>query len=157
MIHSRLVFSLLLICLCDLVYSQTINIIPMPKKVEMKLGFFTINDKTAIFYNDPQLEFLAGYTSTTIKSLNKLQLAVKQGNGIQRNAQGINLIIDGKAVTAKEGYLLSVNSSEITIRAATSQGLFYGVQSLLQLIPINEDRKIQALEIADEPRFSWRG
>ena len=157
MINKRLAFSLLLICLCNLVHSQTISIIPMPKMVEMKGGFFTIKDNTAIFYNDPQLEFMAGYASTTIKSLIKLQLTVKQENGIQPKAKGINLIIDKKTRTAKEGYLLSVNSSEITIRAATSQGLFYGVQSLLQLIPIDGDRKIPALEIADEPRFSWRG
>ena len=157
MIYKRIIFTLLLICFCVLANAQNINIIPMPKKAELKNGFFTINEKTAIFYNDPQLEFLAGYTSTTIKSLNQLQLAVKKGNGMQRNAQGINLIIDGKVRTAKEGYLLSVSSKEITIKSATSQGLFYGVQSFLQLIPINGDRKIPALEIADEPRFSWRG
>ena len=148
---------MLLICICDLVFSQTINIIPMPKKVEMGKGFFTMNDNIAIYYNDPQLEFLAGYTSATIKSLNNLNLAIKQADGVQHNSQVIYLLIDKKVKTAKEGYLLSVNPAAITIRAATSQGMFYGVQSLLQLIPVDGDRKIPALEIADEPRFSWRG
>jgi hexosaminidase len=157
MIYRRLAFSLLLICICDLVNSQTVNIIPMPRKVEIGKGFFTMNDNTAIFYNDPQLEFLAGYTSTTIKSLTKLHLVVKQSDGVQHNSQVINLFIDKKVKTAKEGYLLSVNPAAITIKSATSQGLFYGVQSLLQLIPVTGDKKIPALEIADEPRFPWRG
>ena len=91
------------------------------------------------------------------KKERNLNLAIKQADGVQHNSQVIYLLIDKKVKTAKEGYLLSVNPAAITIRAATSQGMFYGVQSLLQLIPVDGDRKIPALEIADEPRFSWRG
>lgn len=59
-----------------------------------------------------------------------------------------------------EGYLLSVNPKEIHIKANTSKGLFYGVQSLLQTLPFsrtNDLVQIPSMEIKDYPRFQWRG
>ncbi len=154
---EKIYATLILIFCAILLNAQTINIIPQPKQISIKKGSFVLNSQTAISYNDPQLKFLADYTCATIQSLNKLKLTVKNQNGIQSNIQSINLILDGKANTAKEGYLLRVTNSAITINGATSQGIFYGVQSLLQLIPIQGDSNIQALEIQDEPRFAWRG
>ena len=153
----RISATLIAISFALLLNAQNINIIPQPKQVNLKKGSFAMNGKTVISYNDPQLKFLAEYSSTTIQSLNKLKLMVKNQNGTQPNIQSISLIIDKKANTAKEGYLLSITSSAITIKGITSQGIFYGVQSLLQLIPIKGESKIQALEIRDEPRFAWRG
>ena len=154
---KRLSASLFAISIAILLNAQNITIIPQPKKVIFNKGNFALSGKTVISYNDPQLKFLADYTSTTIKSLNKLKLIVKNQNGTQPKIQSINLILDVKANRAKEGYLLNVTSSAISIKGATSQGIFYGVQSLLQLIPVNGDSKIQAVEIQDEPRFAWRG
>lgn len=155
--YKKLTTTPFLMFLSVLLFAQNINIIPQPKKVEVKTGNFLINEKTALFYNDPQLKFLADYTSETIKSLTKFQLAVKSSSGTNSKTQSLNLLLDEKTNTVKEGYLLNVSSKEVTIKAVTSQGLFYGVQSLLQLIPVNGDSKIQALEIKDEPRFAWRG
>ncbi len=137
--------------------AENINIIPQPQKVEMGKGSFVLNGKIAVIYNDEQLKFLADYTSATIRTLNNLQLLVKSQNGTESKSKSINLILDPKLNTAREGYILTVSQQAISVKAGTSQGLFYGVQSLLQLIPINSDRKIPALEIKDEPRFSWRG
>jgi hexosaminidase len=155
--YRKLSTTLFLLCLYVFLGAQTINIIPQPHKVEMGKGFFILNENTSVIYNDKQLKFLAEYTAATIKSLNNLQLPVKSMNGAESKAKSINLILDTKTNTAKEGYVLSVSSKEISIKAITSQGLFYGVQSLLQLVPVNGDRKVQALNIKDEPRFSWRG
>jgi len=149
--------ALFLIALSLWLSAANTDIIPQPKQIEIQKGYFIIGQNTAILYNDPQLEFLAGYTSATIKSLNKLQLAVRSIKGTTSTSRSINLIIDGKTNTAKEGYILSITPNSITIKGVTSRGLFYGVQSLLQLIPINGDTRIQALEIKDEPRFQWRG
>ena len=154
---KRISATLIAISFAILLHAQNINIIPQPKQVNLKKGSFAMNGKTVISYHDPQLKFLADYTSTTIQSLNKLKLMVKNQNGTQPNIQSISLILDKKANTSKEGYLLSITSSAITIKGITSQGIFYGVQSLLQLVPIKGESKIQALEIRDEPRFAWRG
>ncbi len=154
---KRISATLIVISFALLLNAQNINIIPQPKQVKINNGNFTLNGKTVIFYNDPQLKFLADYTSSTIQSLNKLKLTVKPRNGTPPNIRSISLMLDGKANTSKEGYLLNVTSSAITICGATSKGIFYGVQSLLQLIPIDGESKIQALQIQDEPRFGWRG
>jgi hexosaminidase len=66
----------------------------------------------------------------------------------------------------KEGYHLSVTSTHVTITANQPAGLFYGVQTLLQLLPkeieskvIVRDAKwiIPAVEITDYPKLAWRG
>ena len=154
---KKQISSIFLILIVALANAQTINIIPRPKQVEIRNGHFTLNQKAAITFNDPQLKFLAGYTSRTIESLNKLQIPVKSYKAASSIPLSINLILDDKAKTATEGYVLTVSPTAITVKGTTSKGLFYGVQSLLQLIPIHGESIIPALEIQDEPRFSWRG
>jgi hexosaminidase len=65
-----------------------------------------------------------------------------------------------------EGYRLSSRASGVAVRAATAQGVFYGTQSLRQLLPPETERlgagaaaglAVPALEITDRPRFGWRG
>jgi hexosaminidase len=65
--------------------------------------------------------------------------------------------IDG---IGKEGYLLTVTPARILIRANSSAGLFYGVQTLLQTLPAirtNALPAIPSMEVRDYPRFPWRG
>ncbi len=54
---------------------------------------------------------------------------------------------------APEGYELIVNPDRVIIRAPQPAGLFYGTQTLRQLLP----GPIPCLRIEDKPRFSWRG
>lgn len=72
---------------------------------------------------------------------------------------------EDKAI-GKEGYQLSVTTKNVVIRANEPAGLFYGVQTLLQLFPkeIESAKKITGVkweapvvEITDTPRFGWRG
>lgn len=154
---KKLTSGLFLVLLVVFANAQTIHIIPQPKQVEIRNGYYTMNQKTTITYNDPQLKFLAGYASQTIESLNKLHLPVKSNKAASLFPLSINLILDDKSKTATEGYVLTVSPTAITVKGTSSKGLFYGVQSLLQLIPIHGESIIPALEIQDEPRFSWRG
>jgi hexosaminidase len=66
----------------------------------------------------------------------------------------------------KEGYMLEVTEKKIVVRASTTAGLFYGVQTLLQLFPKEIESKtpvqavewrVQAVNVVDYPRFAWRG
>jgi len=76
----------------------------------------------------------------------------------------------GKALTKKlgaEGYALEVTARGVTIRGGGAAGVFYGMQSLRQLLPPDLERfgwragggglTVAAVEIEDKPRFSWRG
>ena len=73
---------------------------------------------------------------------------------------------DAKPELGAEGYELTVTPDSVVVRAGKSAGLFYGVQSLLQLLPpevfaakpvAGVDWKIPCVQIEDQPRFKWRG
>lgn len=68
----------------------------------------------------------------------------------------LRLTANENAGTGKEGYRLDVTANGITIEAATSSGLFYGIQSLRQLLTPG-CKEIPALHIEDAPCFEWRG
>lgn len=150
------------VCLSILLYAMTlsaqdINIIPLPKKVEKGIGYFVLNPQTPICYNVKELIYLADESSNAVKSLVNLELLPKELKENRPLKRAVNLLLDNAASTGREGYRLSVSANAITVKASTRQGLFYGVQSLLQLIPLNGDLKIPCVEIEDEPRFPWRG
>ena len=72
----------------------------------------------------------------------------------------------GLEALGREGYRLAVAPEAVTIEAPQTTGIFYGIQSLRQLLPVEvEERhpisgvdwRIACLEIIDRPRFPWRG
>jgi hexosaminidase len=71
------------------------------------------------------------------------------------------LVVDKNITGKDESYQLSVTSKKITIKAPKVSGLFYGLQTLRQMIifgkPANGVCKIPCVEIKDQPRFAWRG
>jgi hexosaminidase len=68
-------------------------------------------------------------------------------------------IVSRRAVPGAEAYRLSVTPREIRIEASDAAGLFYGAQTLRQLVSKSADgsRMVEAVEIQDAPRFKWRG
>ena len=74
----------------------------------------------------------------------------------------IELTTDGaNPDLGSEGYTMTVSPDGVIIRASTSAGLFYGVQTLLQLLPPQASGDgtwaIPSVKIEDSPRFKWRG
>ena len=147
---------LLFACYSLALTAQSLDIIPQPKSVEKKQGYFVLNDRVPILYGDSQIQSLAEYTISAMKSMTGIQLSAILENGDQR-VKSINLLIDKRIQIGDEGYYMDVSTDRIVIKAHSSKGLFYGVQTLLQLIPINTEYKIPAVVIQDEPRFAWRG
>ena len=108
--------------------------------------------------------------TTAIKFLSQ-RLSVPTGSTIVINRSTnstIKLLVNKipMQLIGKEGYQLSVKPTEIIIKANEEAGLFYGIQTLLQLFPVgiesNELQKniswtIPCCEITDYPRFGWRG
>lgn len=154
--YKRVLTSLILSFTVSIILAQDINIIPKPQSVKIGEGYFTLNEKISIQYTNPELKSLADYVSNSINSLVNLQLQVKQQKGKKPSTRSVNIFLDS-SIKSNEGYELSVLSKQISIKANTPQGLFYGVQSLLQLIPIDRDLNLPCVEIKDEPRFPWRG
>ncbi|HEU4901664.1 MAG TPA: family 20 glycosylhydrolase [Flavisolibacter sp.] len=140
-------------------------IIPEPVSLQKKAGTFSLPRTIRI-------EAPAGADMQTTVSFLKSRLSVPTGYpvsvGNASPAATIRLQVNKAAddKLGKEGYRLSVTPKNIVITANAPAGLFYGVQTLVQLFPKeiestkavkNVKWEVPALEIMDYPRFGWRG
>ena len=84
------------------------------------------------------------------------ELGLKQATG---GASRIRLsLVPVSRIANPEGYHLRADGNEILIEASDPRGLFYGAQTLRQLITIDSGtRNVPSVDISDAPRFSWRG
>ncbi len=147
--------------------SSQYNIIPRPNSIKAIDGDFVISPATTILYDGEEAknvaEYLSDYLSVTLgTSLEVSALAfTKNGEG------NIILTTEGKPIEADaERYELLVSPKSISLNAQSRKGLFYAVQSLLQLMPIevfsDEEQKnvtwsVPGVAISDAPALSWRG
>ncbi|MFN5326432.1 MAG: glycoside hydrolase family 20 zincin-like fold domain-containing protein, partial [Bacteroidota bacterium] len=155
--------SALLIAFFAIVSQAQINIIPQPSSVKQGVGIFTVTSSTQIQYasSDTEVKRIAGELNAAFKRAAGFEL--KQGTSI-KNVVQLSLVND--ASLGNEGYDISVTTDAVKISANKAAGLFYGVQSLLQLLPVEIESKsvvknikwnIPVVEINDKPRFGWRG
>ena len=86
---------------------------------------------------------------------------LSQTNSIASNQ--ISLRYD-KSIAAIEGYHLSITPGQVILSANSPAGMFMAVQTIRQLLPVSIETKgkqasliLPALEIEDQPSFSWRG
>ena len=144
-------------------YNQGINITPTPVELTVGEGFFELNNQVVFVSPDENTDKVASYFAKKIKNSTNYQLKITQDNAANN---AIRLNISADIDVNDEGYLLSVTSQEVNITAKTPQGLFYGMQTVMQLLPaeIESTRlvrgivwKIPAVTIKDEPRFKYRG
>lgn len=158
--------SLFLFCIAFAAFAETDKpaIIPIPKEMTMQDGVFHLAAEPQILIDSTSKEtgeFLAAKlrkgTGHPVKVTPPLK-NTRQGN--------IWLFIKADPALGAEGYELTVKPDSVVITAPTDAGLFYGVQTLLQLLPPeilsakpNKTEKwtIPCLHIKDEPRFAWRG
>ncbi len=130
--------------------SEIINIIPKPSKIDLKPGSFPISGKTTI--SGPEtLAPLKNHLQETISHC----LVDRKTAG---KASEISMALDKSLKKiGEEGYALDVSADRITIESCSPKGIFYGIQSLKQLIFSSQEGKIPCLRIEDSPRFGWRG
>jgi hexosaminidase len=139
-------------------------IVPCPAKMETGDGQFVIDATTTILANGSaveEAEKLADYLAAP------LGRRIEIVSTLKGNERPINLLIEQKpGELGQEGYSLDVTPQRITLRAARPAGLFYGIQTLRQLLPPTvyksspaEIRQfpVPCVLITDSPRFAWRG
>lgn len=144
--------------------SQQLSIIPEPEFVKVMPGSFRFNTATVILYDDRNtaLKFIGDQLSEKIKPYTGDKLPVKKLTAPAGKNQIVFKLSDKLPGLGVEGYTMDISSGSIVITAKQPQGCFYGMQTLLQLLPVNpldskEGAGIPALQIQDRPRFSWRG
>jgi N-acetyl-beta-hexosaminidase len=144
-------------------------VLPAPARIEPTHGdAFTVGPDTVIALSspDPAVTRVAQALATLVQHTIGARPRVDQQ--APATAASIALSIDGTLGTGEEGYDLTIQKAGVSLRARTPAGLFYGVQTIRQLLPywgeyeaINFQRPtpvpLPALHIVDAPRFPWRG
>ncbi len=129
-----------------------LSLIPKPASILLHEGEFILSDSTVIQTNsaNEELTLLANYLGT------QLQIT---GSNSDQNANKIRLELDNYGNLGDEGYELRIAVEEIRLCANQPAGLFYGIQTLLQMIPAEHSAtfSLPAVSIRDTPRFVWRG
>ncbi len=124
-----------------------LSLFPTPAKTQAKKGTFEVSKNCTFQGNNEYANLLIEQIKPTFK-----QTASGSGN----KKQIVLLSIDNSCGIPNEGYQLMVNEDTLRLTASTKTGLFYGKESVLQLIRYNNG-KIPACVINDAPRFEWRG
>ena len=139
-------------------YAPSINyIIPKPVAVNLiKEKAVNINN-TSIIIADEHFASQAVYLKEQMESQCGLQLSIKRNPS--KNISAIVLDYDSVQIDKPEMYVISVRSNQVVIKAKDVEGIVHGIQTLLQLIPLQKAPTISlaAVNIEDYPRFSYRG
>ncbi len=147
--------------------TSTISILPIPVSVVPKTGTFAITSKTVVELSTGNIganrvaNFLSQSLSTPAGFKIPITNKITSGSAIR-----LVILTTADKTLGDEGYKLSASSNAVTLSANKPAGLFYGVQTILQLLPKEIESKSQvkgiawtipAVEITDYPRFGWRG
>lgn len=154
MIKKTLVSILLF---APVLLSAQVNIIPEPAEVKMPAtaGTFTINANTPIVVEGSGLENSAAFLNDYLQQIYGFKLRVMTNayaGGIRLNFERMDHPIPG-------AYTLEVRKDAILINGDNANGVFYGIQSLLQLLPVEKSASLAVplVSIKDYPRFKYRG
>jgi hexosaminidase len=146
------IFSLLVVVLvCTHAIAEPIHLIPQPVSVTEKTGRFVMDRDVHVVAQDASLQPMAAWFST--------QVDVSTGKGGKRQVILEVGTMKDRNLLGGEGYVLTVSPSVIRIKANEAAGVFYGLQTVLQLLPADAaaGKWIPCAEITDYPRFGWRG
>ena len=160
----RTTISLLgLLLMCSVIRAQ-VSIIPQPVSVKQPRinAKFSLTPATVIVLEGSNLQKTAALLNDYLQQfyLFKLKVVDKStsANAIRLNYERLDKPIEG-------AYVLTVNNKGAYIAGDNEAGVFYGVQTLFQLLPVPDARlkmrpnklAIPYISIEDEPRFEYRG
>ena len=139
--------------------AQTISIIPEPYQMTKGTGTYTLPKSIAI--NAPS-------SANAISDIMAGKLRTTTGRVVYftKNKPSIDLQIINDANLGTEGYTLDINEKGIQLKANANAGLFFGWQTVMQLLPAavyanslqaNTNWSLPYVSIIDKPRFGWRG
>lgn len=156
----KIIYLLLLIFTCNNL-SIAVEIIPRPVSVREISGAFLLSSRTAITYKDD----LSNEAKLLCEVLKKeFNVILNTNKEVSSNIISLEIDPSLQKRVGLEGYELKVSRNNIKISGATNTGIFYGTQTLRQLLRRSSDDNviyfkylIPCIEIIDYPRFKWRG
>ncbi len=160
---KKLIFLLLLFSLAT-VYGQNpaIQLIPQPVEIQQSEGVFVLTKTSTIGFDSQESRKIAEMLSQKLNRSTGFSFKPQQDKA---GSIQFNLNKAPVAQIGKEGYTLVSSSKGVVITANKPAGLFYGMQTLLQLLPEEIESKtpititwsVPSVKITDYPRFGWRG
>jgi hexosaminidase len=132
-----------------------LGIIPVPVSVKKAPGQFTLSQETIIQADSPSNKAVLFFKDFLTNNLAYNKAIVAKGGG---NSNVVTLTSAGTENLPAEGYRLTITPQQVTV-AGKGAGLFYGIQTLLQLIPLERGAtsKLPCVQVEDYPRFGYRG
>ncbi len=131
-------------------------VIPKPTSLHRRAGTFEVIPDVSIRYTASDLAPEAFYLGDCLGGYYHLSPQIRQSSDTTEH--GITLVLSKDDAHHAESYTLRIDNEHVIIEGDRA-GVFYGVQTLLQILPVRSSGKlmIPALEIEDFPRFRWRG
>ena len=140
---------------------NALALIPQPQEMKVGTDHFKLTRRAAITLDtsNPQLIGIARYFNNKVAPATGFEIPVEKHGNIEFK------LTDNTAFGA-EGYRLQVKHGDIIITAHQPTGIFYGIQTLLQMLPpeIKNSQKqkgidwtVPCTDITDKPQFAWRG
>lgn len=148
---AALLFSASVFTACAPVAEQTLSVTPVPMEVNWQRESFRPDASTSLWIEAPEAD-----RSILAEYLQASPLALKLADSQSGNQVVLKQTDALEGITSPEGYVLSVNSDGVRIEALSGAGLFYGVQTLLQMAA-DAPEGMTAVTVKDEPRFEYRG
>jgi hexosaminidase len=133
----------------------------MPASLTNMEGTFSIGSQTKILINseNKEMQKVTSYLINHLEDFYQIKSKVTFSGAPEKKTIFIKLNT-GLSIS-KEAYNLTVSSKGIMLESPSPSGLFYGIQTLLQLMPPIKQKLsavvVPAVEIKDSPRFAWRG
>jgi hexosaminidase len=164
-----LALILITISSCDEPDVAKVKVVPRPYSFWVSDGEFEINPQTRILTQTGKEEVLhvAQYLAEKINTASRIPLQITDIDQVESIRKDIIIsTLNADTAWGIDEYRLDVDRGKVIIHAREPSGLFYGVQSLLQLLPPEIESKeviedmaltIPAIYFKDSPRFSWRG
>ncbi len=144
------------------IYDKGINIIPLPMELVEQQGSYLLDENSSFSTNGDEAKKVAEFFASKMRRATGYELPISAND----DKATIKLSIDDKLELKNEGYTLTVTDKGIEVVGKTAKGLFYGMQSLMQLLPAEiESQKlvdtilwqVPSVSIKDEPAFAYRG
>ena len=155
----------LLTCIPWFINAGELNIIPVPTKCVQKSGKFIVNEKTSIVLSDDNDDVRSA--TQVFTDLFSTAAGYQINVSARKEKENVIECKINPSLKTDESYRMSIRPSKIILEGKTAKGIFYGFQTLRQLLPaeIESSAKVnQAVawsipcaEIEDSPEFSYRG
>ncbi|MBP1641236.1 MAG: putative beta-N-acetylglucosaminidase [Bacteroidetes bacterium] len=159
---KKILSTIVVASLCGIMSAQSYNLIPRPVEVTPSQGSFSLTSVTPIVVGREGKQ-VALYLQQKLSRPMGVSLKIVSS---PVTSPAVELSVNASLDLPAEGYLLSVGDKGVKIEGKDSDGLFYGVQTLLQLLPSQVYASqlqngvqwtVPAVTIKDYPRFHYRG